>query len=100
MTARHLIVLVLLWSGAAFLLLSALAMLRLRGTLMRLHALTPASVAGMPLIAAAVALEQGVGRAAVKTLFIGLLFAAGGTVTTIAIGRASRQAEDTEEGAS
>ncbi|MGW7442010.1 cation:proton antiporter [Kitasatospora sp. NPDC054795] len=100
MTIRHLITLVLLWSGAGCMLLSALAMLRLRGTLVRLHALSPASVAGMPLIAAAVAVDQGVGRPAVKTLFIGLLFAVGGTVTTIAIGRASRQTEGSEEGTS
>ncbi|MFI6847750.1 monovalent cation/H(+) antiporter subunit G [Kitasatospora sp. NBC_00085] len=97
MGVRHLIVLVLLWAGAGCMLLSALAVLRLGGTLMRLHALAPASVAGMPLLAAAVALDQGAGRAAVKTLVIGLLFAAGGTVTTIAIGRASRQAEGAGE---
>ncbi|MBV6702956.1 hypothetical protein [Kitasatospora aureofaciens] len=47
----------------------------------------------MPLIAAAVALDQGLGRGAAKTLFIGLVFAVGGTVTTIAVGRATRQAE-------
>ncbi|GAA3481987.1 monovalent cation/H(+) antiporter subunit G [Streptomyces yanii] len=94
MTVRHLIVLMLLWAGIGSMLLSALALLRLRGTLMRLHVLAPASVLGMPLIAAAVAVYQGVERAAVKTLFIGLLFAVGGTVTTIAIGRASHQAEE------
>ncbi|MCZ0978558.1 hypothetical protein O1L60_03120 [Streptomyces diastatochromogenes] len=38
------------------------------------------------------------GRAAVKTLFIGLLFAAGGTVTTIAVGRAAVEAESAGEG--
>ncbi|MFJ7280181.1 cation:proton antiporter [Kitasatospora sp. NPDC098663] len=100
MTVRHPIVLVLLWTGVGCMLFSALAMLRLGGTLTRLHALAPASVAGVPLIAAAVALDQGAGRAAVKTLFIGLLFAAGGTVTTIALGRASHQAEGTGGGQS
>ncbi|MFC0602473.1 cation:proton antiporter [Streptomyces palmae] len=93
MTARHLVVLVMLWAGTGCLLLSALAILRLRGTLMRLHALAPASVLGVPLIAVAVAVDQGGSRAAVKTLVIGLLFAAGSTVTTIAVGRASHQAE-------
>ncbi|GAB7184387.1 hypothetical protein ATKI12_4218 [Kitasatospora sp. Ki12] len=97
MTPRHVIVLVLLWAGTGCVLLSAAAVLRLRGTLMRLHALAPASVAGVPLIAAAVAVDQGPGRAAAKTLFIGLVFAVGGTVTTIAVGRAARQAE-AEEG--
>ncbi|AUY53890.1 hypothetical protein C2142_01860 [Streptomyces sp. CB01881] len=81
---HHAVVLVLLWAGVACMLLSAAALVRLRGTLMRLHALAPASVAGVPLIAAAVAVDQGAGRAAAKTLFIGLLFAAGGTATAIA----------------
>ncbi|MFB7908298.1 cation:proton antiporter [Kitasatospora sp. NPDC056076] len=94
MTPRHVIELVLLWAGVGCVLLSTAAVVRLRGTLMRLHALTPASVVGVPLIAAAVAVDQGLGRAAVKTLFIGLVFAVGGTVTTIAIGHAAHQAED------
>ncbi|MFH9979079.1 cation:proton antiporter [Streptomyces sp. NPDC017179] len=94
MTPRHLTVLVLLWAGVGCMLLSAVAVLRLRGTLMRLHALAPPSCAGVPLIALAVAVDQGVGRAAVKTLFIGLLFAVGGTVTAISVGRASQQAEE------
>ncbi|MFF4793969.1 MULTISPECIES: cation:proton antiporter [unclassified Streptomyces] len=96
MTPRHVTVLVLLWAGVGCVLLSAVAVLRLRGTLMRLHALAPPSCAGIPLIALAVAVDQGVGRAAVKTLFIGLVFAVGGTVTTIAVGRASQQAEEGE----
>ncbi|MFF0425381.1 monovalent cation/H(+) antiporter subunit G [Streptomyces sp. NPDC004520] len=97
MTARHVLVQVLLWTGVACVLLSAAAVLRLRGTLMRLHALASASCAGVPLVAAAVAVDQGVGRAAAKTLFIGLLFAVGGTVTTIAVGRAAVEAEPAEE---
>ncbi|GAA1090943.1 monovalent cation/H(+) antiporter subunit G [Kitasatospora arboriphila] len=98
MTAGHVTALVLLWTGVAFVLLSALALVRLRGTPMRLHALAPASCAGLPLIAAAVAVDQGAGRAAAKTLFTGLLFTAGGTATTIAVGRAVRQTEDGEDG--
>lgn len=97
MTARHDVVLFLLWAGVACVLLSAVAVVRLRGTLMRLHGLAPASVAGVPLIAAAIAVDQGAGRSAAKTLFIGLLFAVGGTVTTIAIARASRQAEGVDK---
>ncbi|MGW1892343.1 monovalent cation/H(+) antiporter subunit G [Streptomyces sp. NPDC002004] len=88
------VVLALVWTGVGFLFLSAAALVRLRGTVMRLHALALASCAGMPLIAVAVATDQGAGRAAMKTLFIGLLFAIGGTVTTIAIAQASRQAEE------
>ncbi|MEU2232516.1 cation:proton antiporter [Streptomyces vietnamensis] len=97
MTPHHVVVLVLLWTGTAAVLLSAAAVLRLRGTLTRLHALAPASCVGMPLIAAAVAVEQGAGRAAAKTLFIGLLFAVGGTVTTIAVGRAAVRSGEAEE---
>ncbi|MGX1547329.1 monovalent cation/H(+) antiporter subunit G [Streptomyces adustus] len=96
MTPHHLLVLVLLWVGVACMLLAAAAVLRLRGTLLRLHALAVASVAGVPLIAASVAVDQGAGRAAAKTLFIGLLFATGGTVTTIAVGRAAQRAEHKE----
>ncbi|MFJ3233989.1 monovalent cation/H(+) antiporter subunit G [Streptomyces sp. NPDC086787] len=91
---RHIVVLVLLWAGVACMVLSAVAVVRLRDTVLRLHGLAPASCAGVPLVAAAVAVEQGVSRAAVKTLLIGLLFAAGGTVTTIAVARASAQAEE------
>ncbi|WP_426368623.1 monovalent cation/H(+) antiporter subunit G [Streptomyces sp. E-08] len=93
------VVLVLLWAGVAAVLLSAAALLRLRGTLTRLHALVPASCLGLPLIAVAVAVDQGAGRAAAKTLFIGLLFAAGGTVTTVAVGRAAGGAGETGGGA-
>lgn len=78
---------VLLGAGTACVLASAAALALLRGGPERLHALTPASGLGVPLIACAVALEQGAGRAAVKTLLIGLLFAVGGTVTTIAVGK-------------
>ncbi|MER7540912.1 monovalent cation/H(+) antiporter subunit G [Streptomyces sp. NPDC097704] len=98
MTPPHVVVLVLLWAGVAAMLLSAVAVLRLRGTLTRLHALAPASCLGMPLIAVAVAVDQGAGRAAAKTLFIGLLFAVGGTVTTIAVGRAAGRAGEAGEG--
>ncbi|MFE2583137.1 monovalent cation/H(+) antiporter subunit G [Streptomyces sp. NPDC059378] len=96
MTPHHVLALMLLWAGVACVLLAAAAVLRLRGTLLRLHALAAGSVAGVPLIAASVAVEQGAGRAAAKTLFIGLLFAAGGTVTTIAVGRAAHGAAHKE----
>lgn len=97
MSAAHVCVLVLLWAGVACVLLSALALLRLRGTFPRLHALAPASCLGVPLIAVAVAVDQGAGRAAVKTLLIGALFAVGGTASTIAVGKASWQAGERGE---
>lgn len=89
MTAGHMLVLVLLWAGVGFVLLSVAALAVFTDAFVRLHVLAPAACAGVPLIAAAVALEQGGGRGAVKTLLIGLLFAAGGTVTTIALGKAT-----------
>jgi multisubunit Na+/H+ antiporter MnhG subunit len=97
MTASHAVVLALLWTGVGLVLLSAVALLRLRGRVQRLHALAPAACAGLPLIAVAVAADQGVGRSAVKTLFIGLLFAVGGTVSTIAIGKATLRAEGSRD---
>ncbi|MEC3993888.1 monovalent cation/H(+) antiporter subunit G [Actinacidiphila sp. DG2A-62] len=92
MSASHAVVLALLWAGVACVLVSALALHRLDGTFSRLHALAPASCLGVPLIAVAVAVDQGAGRAAVKTLVIGVLFAAGGTAGTIAIGKAAARA--------
>ncbi|WP_053693558.1 monovalent cation/H(+) antiporter subunit G [Streptomyces sp. WM6372] len=95
MAAVHAVAAVLLWLGVACLLAAAgaLVLLRGRGSLARLHALAPANGLGVPLITCAVALEQGAGRAAAKTLLIGLLLAVGGTVTTIAIGKATADEE-------
>ncbi|GLX21571.1 MULTISPECIES: monovalent cation/H(+) antiporter subunit G [Streptomyces] len=93
----HLAAHVLLWAGAACFLVSAAAVPFLYPGLARLHALAPAGGLGTPLIACAVALEQGAGRAAGKTLLIGLLLAAGSTVTTIAVARATAE-EDAAEG--
>ncbi|RSS78747.1 monovalent cation/H(+) antiporter subunit G [Streptomyces sp. WAC06614] len=92
MAAGHAVALVLLWTGVACVLLSAPALVRLHGGYGRLHALAPASGPGVLLVAAAVAVEQGVGRAAVKTLLIGLLLSVGGTVSTIAVGQATTRA--------
>ncbi|MFC9292582.1 monovalent cation/H(+) antiporter subunit G [Streptomyces sp. NPDC057011] len=82
---------VLLWAGVGCVLISAAALALLRPGLERLHALAPANGLGVPLIACAVALEQGPGRAAVKTLLVGLLLAVGGTVTTIAVTKATAE---------
>lgn len=98
MSAAHGCVPALLWAGVACLLVSAVALHRLGGTVPRLHALAPASCLGVPLVAVAVAVDQGAGRAAVKTLVIGLLFAVGGTAGTIAIGKAAVQAGEQEAG--
>ncbi|MFF8772592.1 monovalent cation/H(+) antiporter subunit G [Kitasatospora sp. NPDC015120] len=89
---RHTLALVLLCAGAAALLLAAVGLAVLPGPYLRLHALSPAGTLGAPLVALALAVETGPGRAAAKLLFIGLLLAAGGTVTTMAVGRATREA--------
>jgi monovalent cation/proton antiporter MnhG/PhaG subunit len=89
MSARHVVELVLLWAGVACVLLSGAALVRRRDVFVRLHALAAASSLGLPLIAVAVAVDQGAGRAAVKTLLIGAVFAGGGTASTIAVGRAA-----------
>jgi monovalent cation/proton antiporter MnhG/PhaG subunit len=91
MTARHLCALVLLVLGVAVLLLSAAALIVLPRPYARLHALTPATSLGLPLVALALAVETGPGRSAVKLLIIAALTAVGGSVTTMAIGRATAQ---------
>ncbi|QMU69331.1 monovalent cation/H(+) antiporter subunit G [Streptacidiphilus sp. P02-A3a] len=87
MGIRHLIALVLLVTGTGVLLLSACALLALPGPYARLHALAPATSLGAPLIALALAVDTGPGRAAVKLLFVGALLALAGPITTMAIAR-------------
>ncbi|SEO90893.1 cation:proton antiporter [Actinacidiphila rubida] len=87
MEARHAVVLVLLFCGLAAFLISAVALLVLPGPYQRLHALTPATSLGLPLMAAALAVDTGPGRAAVKFLVIGALVAVTGPAVGIAIGR-------------
>ncbi|AUG81681.1 hypothetical protein CFP65_7077 [Kitasatospora sp. MMS16-BH015] len=92
--------LALLWPGTAALLLAAVALIRLPGPYTRLHALSIAGTLGVPLIALALAVDTGPGRAAVKLLVIGLLSAVGGTVTTMAVGRTTRLTDEfTDRGA-
>ncbi|MER6049154.1 monovalent cation/H(+) antiporter subunit G [Streptomyces sp. BHT-5-2] len=97
---HHLLSLVLLIAGSAVMLLSAVALAVLPGPYARLHALSPAASLGAPLVAFALAVDTGPGRAAVKLLVIALLLAAGGTVTTMAIGRTTFLLEEcsTERG--
>ncbi|PYC61039.1 hypothetical protein C7C46_33830, partial [Streptomyces tateyamensis] len=63
---------------------------------LRLHALSPASSLGAPLISLALAVETGPGRGAAKLLVIGALLAVGGTVTTMAIGRTTLRREEAD----
>ncbi|MFD8722856.1 MULTISPECIES: cation:proton antiporter [Streptomyces] len=93
MTARHVCALVLLAVGTGVLLLSAVGLVVLPGPFQRLHALTPASTVGGPLVALAMAVETGPGRTALKLLVIAVIVAFGGAVTAMAIGRATAQHE-------
>jgi multicomponent Na+:H+ antiporter subunit G len=94
MDVRHVCALTLLAAGVAAVLLAALALLVLPTPYARLHALSPASSLGVPLICLALALDAGAGRGAVKLLFIGALTAVTGPVLTVAIGRTmSREGE-------
>ena len=93
MSVRHAVALVLLTAGTATVLLSAVALVVLPKPFGRLHALSPATSLGVPLIALALAVQTGPGRAAVKLLAIGALIALGGPVTTMALGRATAQHE-------
>ncbi|MFK0160577.1 cation:proton antiporter [Streptomyces sp. NPDC090499] len=93
MTIRHVCALVLLAAGTGVLLLSAVGLVVLPGPFQRLHALTPASTVGVPLVALAMAVETGPGRAAVKLLVTAVIVAVGGAATAMAIGRATAQHE-------
>ncbi|WP_441247553.1 monovalent cation/H(+) antiporter subunit G [Kitasatospora sp. McL0602] len=93
---RHHAALVLLIAGTGVLLLSGLALLRLPAPYLRLHALSPAASLGAPLVALALAVDNGPGRGAVKLLVIGALLVVGGTVTTMAIGRTTVRNEHPE----
>ncbi|MFD0279441.1 cation:proton antiporter [Kitasatospora sp. NPDC127111] len=94
---RHLLALALLCAGTAALLLAAVALAVLPGPYLRLHALSPAATLGAPLVALALAVDTGPGRAAVKLLVIGLLLAAGGTITTMAVARTTVRARPEAE---
>jgi multicomponent Na+:H+ antiporter subunit G len=87
MSAGHVLALVLLWCGAAALLLSAAALAVLPTAYGRLHALAPATGLGVPLVCLGLAVDAGAGRAAVKLLAVGALTAVSGPVLTVVIGR-------------
>lgn len=80
---------VLLTAGVLAVLVAAVGLLA-GGTLFdRLHYLTPASSLGVPLVVAALAVEQPhPGRATVKLVLVGLVLMLGGPVVTVATARA------------
>jgi multicomponent Na+:H+ antiporter subunit G len=66
---------VLVWLGVAVTVLSAVAALRLRRLLTRLHALTPVTVLGGPLVGVGLALRSGWTLTTATLLLIALLLA-------------------------
>jgi multicomponent Na+:H+ antiporter subunit G len=99
MDLRHVIALTLLACGTAALLLSALALVVLPGPGARLHALSPSTTLGAPLVCLALALDAGPGRAAVKLLFVGVVSALCGPVLTAVIGRTTAREGERPDGA-
>jgi multicomponent Na+:H+ antiporter subunit G len=95
-TAAHICAVTLLAFGVGFLILAAIALIRLPGPYSRLHALSVASSVGFPLVCLAVVVQTGLGRAAVKVLFLGALSAIAGPITSMAVGRAELEAREGE----
>jgi len=88
-TARELLVDVLLVLGCSAVLLSCVALLRLPQLAGQLHGLAPAGTIGVPLVCAAVAVDQGVGRNAGKVLIVALVLLVTGPVAATVTARAA-----------
>jgi multisubunit Na+/H+ antiporter MnhG subunit len=73
--------------------LSGVGLLAARDTALRLHFLAPASSLGVPLMVAALAVDQGWDRTTAKLVLIGVLLVGSGAVTASAIGHAAAQRE-------
>ncbi len=82
---------VLLVAGTMAVALAGLGLLVARTTALRLHFLAPASSLGVPLVVAALAVDEGWGRTAGKVVLIGVLLLGSGAVTVSALGRATAQ---------
>ncbi len=91
MTAKDLLVDVLLLLGCSAVLLSCVALLRLPHLAGQLHGLAPAGTIGVPLVCAAVAIDQGVGRNAGKVLIVALVLVVTGPVAATVTARAAAQ---------
>ncbi len=91
MTAKDLLVDVLLLLGCSAVLLSCVALLRLPQLAGQLHGLAPAGTIGVPLVCAAVAIDQGLGRNAGKVLIVALVLVVTGPVAATVTARAAAQ---------
>jgi multisubunit Na+/H+ antiporter MnhG subunit len=90
MSARALAVDVLLYAGTAVVVLSSLSLLWMRSVYDRVHLIGPAAMLGVPLIAAALVVHEGVSPLSVKALLIVVVFWATGPTLTHATIRAAR----------
>jgi multisubunit Na+/H+ antiporter MnhG subunit len=90
--------LVLMWAGVGVCVCAALGMLLVRDPADRLHLTSPLNTVGGTLVAVAVAVQTGWGRAAVKDVFIGLLLLGTGAVVSAATGQALRAGRGRGEG--
>ncbi|MGW5420948.1 monovalent cation/H(+) antiporter subunit G [Streptomyces sp. NPDC003943] len=93
MSARTVCAGVLLVAGVVVLLLAVLGLNVLPGPYARLHALSPATSLGGPLVVLALAVDAGPSRHSAALLVVALIMAAGGSLTTIALGRSTAQYE-------
>ena len=89
MSAREVLVEVLLWAGVALELICCLGLLVLQDSLDRLHLSSPAAL-GVALISLAVLLQMGFSLIANKALLIAMFTIVGSPVVTHALGRAAR----------
>ncbi|WP_265863493.1 monovalent cation/H(+) antiporter subunit G [Streptomyces sp. SKN60] len=93
MDARTVCAAVLLTAGVAVLLLAVLALQVLPGPYARLHALSPATSLGAPLVLLALAVAEGSARRAAPLLVVAVLVGVGGALTAPALGRCTAQHE-------
>lgn len=89
MTARHVIVAVLLWAGVALELVACLGLIVMRSVYDRLHFSAPATL-GVVLIAVAVVVEKSFSLIGNKALLIAVFALIGSPLVTHALGRAAR----------
>lgn len=92
MSARHVVVLVLLWLGVGLELLACLGTLAMRSVFDRLHFSSPAAL-GLILIALAVLVDKDFSLIGDKSLLIAALVLIGSPLVTHAIGRTARIVE-------
>lgn len=93
-SVRGIVVAVLLTLGAATVLLSCVAVLRLPGLPAQLHGLAPAGTLGAPLLCLGVAVDEGVGRSAGKALLVAFVLLVTGPVAATVTARSALSGDE------